>query len=73
MYYCVLYNLHIEAEVHDVAVLHDVFFAFYGHLAGVAYGALAAEGHIVVVFDNLGADKAFLKVGVDDTGAFGSL
>ena len=26
--------LDVEAEVHDVAILYDVFFAFYAHFAG---------------------------------------
>lgn len=63
----------VEAEVHDVAVLDDVFLAFDGHLAGVAYGALAAEAYVVVVLDYFGADEAFLEVGVDDAGAAGCL
>ena len=59
----------VEAEVHDVAVLHNVFFALYAHFAGFFNGGFGAESNVVVIFDDLGADKAFFKVGVDNAGA----
>ena len=66
-------DLDVEAEVHDVAVLHDVLFAFDREFAGVADSRLSAESHIVIILDDFGADKAFFEVGVDDAGTFRSL
>jgi hypothetical protein len=36
--------LHVEAELDDVAVLDDVFFAFDAELAGFARFGLGADG-----------------------------
>ena len=59
--------------MHDVAVLDDVLLAFDAELAGLADAGLATERNVVVVFDDLGADEAFLEVGVDDAGALRGL
>src|SRR5690554_2451671 len=59
---------HVEAELHDVAVLHDVLLALHAHLAlglGLGHGA---GGDEVVEGDDLGLDEAALEVGVDDAG-----
>src|SRR5262249_49855402 len=58
--------LHVEAEMEDVAVLDDVLRAFEAHPAGVLGALLAVIGDEVGVGDGLGADEAFLEVGVDD-------
>ena len=55
--------------MHYVAVLDYVVFAFDRHFAGFLDGGLAAEIDVVVVFDDFGADEAFLEVGVDDAGS----
>ena len=55
--------------MHDVAVLHNIFLALDADFACLAALRLASECHIVVIFDNLGTDKTFLKVGVDNAGA----
>ena len=48
--------------------------AFYRHFPGLAYCGLAAKVHVVVIFDNLGTDKAFLRgVGMDDSRRAGAL
>ena len=60
--------LHVEAEMHDVAVLHDVVGAFEAHLAGVLGALLAAAGDEIGVGDRLGADEALLEIAVDDAG-----
>ena len=65
--------LHVEPEVHYVAVLNHIFLAFHPEASGLAHGCFAAELHIIVVFDDLGADEAFFEVGVDDAGASRSL
>lgn len=53
--------LDVKAEVHDVAVLHDIILAFDAHLPGIAHGAFAAEGDVVFVLDDLGAYESFSK------------
>ena len=63
----------VETEVHDVAVLHHVFLAFNTELAGLAHALFAVERYIVGILYYLGADEAFLEVGVDDTCALRSL
>src|SRR5215216_6132483 len=55
----------VEAEVDDVALLHDVVFAFEAEEALLAGGGVGAGAGEVVVGDNLGADEAALDVGVD--------
>ena len=64
--------LYVEAEVHDVSVLHYVFLAFHAQFSGFAYGGFAAILDVVFVFDDFGADETFLKVCMDDTGALRS-
>ena len=61
-------SLHVEAEVHDVAVLHHVVLAFDAELAGLTYGSFGTILDVVVVLDDLGADEALLEIGVDDAG-----
>ena len=65
--------LDVEQEVDDVAVFHDVFFAFAADFAlgfGVGHGA---EGLQVFEGDDLGTDEATLEVGVDLAGGLGGL
>jgi hypothetical protein len=40
--------LNTEAEVHDIAVLHDVFFAFDAQFAGFFGTGFAAEFDVVI-------------------------
>ena len=54
-----------EPEVHHVAVGDHIVLAFQPHLAGIARAGFAAEGHVVVIGNGLGADEAALEVGVD--------
>src|SRR6516162_1689522 len=54
--------------MHDVAVGDDVGLALEPHLARLLRAGLAAERHIIVVGDGLGADEAALEVGMDDGG-----
>lgn len=58
---------HIEAEMHDVAVLGNIFFPFHAQFPGFFHALFPAVGHIVVILDYFGADKAFFEVGVDYT------
>src|SRR4051812_13103045 len=58
----------VEAELHDVAVLHDVVLALYAHpavRAGLRHRAGLDE---LVERDDLRLDEAALEVGVDDAG-----
>lgn len=63
--------LNIEAEVHDVAVLNDVVLALDAKFSGLTDSSFRAVLDVVVILDHLGADEAFLKVGVDHAGALG--
>src|SRR6266478_4216243 len=62
-----------KPEMHDVPVGDHVFLAFEAQPAGLAGARLAAERHIVVIRDGLGADKAALEIGVDDARRLGRL
>ena len=55
-------RLYVEAEVDDVAVLHDVVLALDADLAFLAGGGDAACGDEVIVVDDLRADEAALEV-----------
>src|SRR3989338_10913671 len=58
-------RLDVEAEVHDVAVLDDVFLAFQAPFAGFLGAGFALVLDEVVVGDHFGADEALFEVGVD--------
>ena len=68
-----MHFLHVEAEMHYIAILHHIFLTLDTELAGLAHAGLASEGHIVVILDYLGTDKSLLEVGMDDTGYFETL
>ena len=53
-------TLHVEAELDDVAVLDDVFFAFDAELAGFAGFGLGAEGDEIVEGDGSSGDETAL-------------
>ena len=61
--------LHIEAEVHDVAVLDYIVFAFNAEFTGFAACRFRTESVEVFVFNHFGAYEAAFKVGVDNSGA----
>ncbi len=58
----------VEAEVADVAFVHDVLLAFEAPTAGVLRSLLATVGDEVVEGGHLGADEAALHVRVDLAG-----
>src|SRR5436190_10171927 len=58
---------HVEAELHDVAVGHDVVLAFHPDLAGRARCCHGARADEVVVRHDFCLDEAALEVGVDHT------
>src|SRR5260370_38623672 len=57
-----------KPKMDDVAVGDGVILALEPKLAGVARAGLAAERHVVLPGDDLGADEAALEIGVDDAG-----
>src|SRR5690242_17296326 len=61
-------RLDVEAEVHYVAVVHDVVLALEAHASRLAGALLAVAGDVIVVRDHFGADEAALEVGMDRSG-----
>src|SRR3954468_4583877 len=59
---------HVEAELHDVAVVHDVVLALDADLAPRLRLRHRTGVHQVVEPDDLGLDEPALEVGVDDPG-----
>ena len=57
--------------MHDVTIRNNIFLAFHSHFAGGFYGSFRAECHIIVILDDLSADKSFFKVCMNHSGAFG--
>jgi len=53
-------SLHVEAEVHHVAILDDVFLAFQTPFTSFLGTGFTLELDEVVVGDDFGADEAFL-------------
>ena len=65
------YDLYIEFEFDDVAILHDISFAFGAEEAGFFDGFFGAELFEVVVFTDVGGDETSLEVSMDSAGGFG--
>ena len=61
----------VEPELHDVAVVHDVFLALHAHLARGLGGLHRAGGVEVVERDDFGLDEALFEVRVDDARSLG--
>jgi hypothetical protein len=59
--------LNVESEVHNIAIGNNIRFAFNTQLAVFFAGSFRSKLHKVIVLDYLGADKAFFKVGMDNT------
>ena len=64
--------LYVEEEFDDIAVLHNIFFAFALHKAFFFCCVPGTKSDKVVVFDDFCADESFFKVGMDCAGSFGS-
>ena len=65
--------LYIEAEEDNIAVLHEILFAFQPDLAMLTQGSFGMVFHEVFIAVNLSPDESALKVCVDNAGALGSL
>lgn len=59
--------LDVKPKMHHVPVLDDILLAFQAHLACFLGALLAFAGDEVVIADDLGADKAFFEIGMDDS------
>src|SRR5260370_42298268 len=55
-----------KPEMHDVSIGDDAFLALQAQSAGLAGARLAAERHIVVIRNGLGADEAALEISMID-------
>lgn len=64
--------LDIKLEFDDVAVLHDVGFAFGTEEAGLFYGEFGTEAFQVVIFADIGGDETSLKICMNGAGGFWS-
>src|SRR3954447_12343082 len=60
-------ELNVEAEFHDVAVLHDVVLALHAHLAGGTSSGHRTSSHQIVVTHDFCLDETALKISVNDT------
>ena len=60
--------LHVEAEVDDVAILHDVVFAFDADEAFFAGRGYAAVFYEVIEVHDLGTDESALEIRVNLAG-----
>ena len=60
---------HVEAEICDVAVLHDVIFSFQANETFVAGGSDGAELNQVVVVHNFRANETAFDVTVNFSGS----
>ena len=63
-----LSRLYVETEVHDVTVLHDVFFAFYAQFSSFFHCCFRTVPDIIIVFYHFRTDESFFKIGMDHTG-----
>ena len=66
-------DLYVESEMHDVAILNNIFFPFNIQFPGLFAGLLRLIFEKIVVFDYLGTDEASFKVGVDNPGGLRGL
>ncbi len=63
----IAFVLYVETEMHYVTVLNHIVLTLHIEFAGITYGSLGAQFHVVIVLDDLGTDKALLKIGMDNT------
>src|SRR3984885_12933868 len=64
-------QLDVEAEVHDVTFLDDVFLPFQSPLPRFLGAHFALVGDEILVGDHFGADEALLEVGMDHSRRLG--
>ena len=59
---------HVEEEMHDISVLHQIIFTFCGQFACCAALRLSTQGDEIVILDDLGPYETALDIRMDDTG-----
>src|SRR5699024_7150402 len=62
-----LTSSHIKSEMHDIAILNDIIFSLDSNFSGFTNFSFAFINHIIFIFDNLGSDKSFFKIRMDNT------
>src|ERR1043165_6355341 len=55
----------VEAEVHYISILHQVFLALNAQPAFILSTLLTSKGDVVIVAYYFSLDKALLKIGMD--------
>ena len=65
------YQSDADAELHDVAVTHDVILALYTGLTRRPYRDHGTRRHQVIEGHDLGLDEMLLKIGMDLARGFG--
>ena len=65
--------LHVELEVHNIAVLHHVILAFLTQLTRGTAARFATKGNVILVRRRLCLDESALEVGVNHTCSLGCL
>ena len=68
-----LERLYIEAEMHDVTVLHHVLLAFHPEFSCFLYLLFGLVQKKVFTIEHLCLDEALFEVRMDDTGGLGGL
>ena len=66
------YLLYVEAEIHDVAVLHNILLTFDMELASFAHTCFRTVADVVVVLNDFSTNKAALEIGMYNTSALRS-
>ena len=62
----------VKAECYNIAVLHNIFFAFQADQTFFTSRCHGSTGNQIVKGYDFGTNKALFKVGMDFSGGFGS-
>ena len=57
----------VEAEMHDISVLYDVFLAFDSHFSRFFYGVFGSVVEVILVFDHFCPYEALFEIGVNNS------
>src|SRR5690606_21364288 len=66
LFYLIYFLLYIKSEMHDIAILHNIFFAFHAHFPSFFHFRLGTVLDKIVIFYYLGTDKSFFKIGMNN-------
>ena len=67
-YFCLVTYLHIKSKMHNIAVLHNVFFSFDTHFACLFTCRFRTKRSIVFKLNYFCTYKTFFKIGMNNTG-----